>query len=93
MVPNWHGKFLFVASYQFSADIFYRCNKRIPRDEARIVVDLDQEAGKNQAGRDGVYYLSILKTTVIRMQMLKSYIEQKADWDDHVLECMSKFQI
>lgn len=54
-----------------------------------MAVDLDQEADKK--GQNGVFYISITKTAVIRMEMLKAYIAKKASWDDHILACMSKF--
>lgn len=71
--------------------MLYRCDKKIPRNEARIAVDLDKEAGKTQVGRNGVHYVHIRFTTVIRMEMLTAYLKQKAGWDAHILQCMSKF--
>lgn len=65
----------------------YRSTKSLPRGEHRITVDLDKEAGKE--GRNSVHYFQIKATTIIRMQMLKAYLQQKAEWDTHVLECMS----
>ncbi|KAI4596997.1 hypothetical protein KJ359_004907 [Pestalotiopsis sp. 9143b] len=61
--------------------------KSLPRGEHRITVDLDKEAGKE--GRNSVHYFQIKATTIIRMQMLKAYLQQKAEWDTHVLECMN----
>ncbi|KAH6653826.1 Piwi domain-containing protein [Truncatella angustata] len=65
------------------------CNKSIPKGEARISVDLDKESGKTQVGRNGVFYVTIRATTVIRMQMLKAYLKQTVDWDTHILQCMN----
>ncbi|KAI0129177.1 Piwi domain-containing protein [Xylariales sp. AK1849] len=63
--------------------------KPIPRNEWRITVDLDAEAGKTPIGRDGVFKITIREATKIRMQYLKAYLSRQADWDNPVLECMN----
>ncbi|ETS85814.1 hypothetical protein PFICI_03839 [Pestalotiopsis fici W106-1] len=63
--------------------------KTLSRGEHRITVDLDKEAGKPPGGNNTVYYFQIKATTTIRMQMLTAYLQQKAQWDTHVLECMN----
>ncbi|KAI8626209.1 Piwi domain-containing protein [Xylariaceae sp. FL1651] len=67
-------------------------SKTIPRNEARLSVDLDQgKPRKKLVGRDGVYFCRIKQTNVIRMSYLENYLKGKMAWDNHVLECMNFF--
>ncbi|KAK1779618.1 LOW QUALITY PROTEIN: Piwi domain-containing protein [Copromyces sp. CBS 386.78] len=61
-------------------------------DEMRIMVDLDEENGRKPkpgAEKKNVFYLTIRPTGKVRLMSLKAYLEKKAPWDNHVLECMS----
>ncbi|KAH7627791.1 Piwi domain-containing protein [Sordaria sp. MPI-SDFR-AT-0083] len=61
-------------------------------DEMRIMVDLDEENGRKPkpgAEKKNVFYLTIRPTGKVRLMSLKAYLEKKAPWDNHVLECMT----
>lgn len=61
-------------------------------DEMRIMVDLDEEKGRKPkpgAEKTNVFYLTIRPTGKVRLMSLKAYLEKKAPWDNHVLECMT----
>ncbi|KAI0024005.1 Piwi domain-containing protein [Xylariomycetidae sp. FL0641] len=65
-------------------------SERIPRNELRLTVDLDRESGKPaNPKRVSVYYLKVLQTKAIRLAYLKTYLDGKIPWDNHVLECMN----
>ncbi|KAI1851294.1 hypothetical protein JX266_003369 [Neoarthrinium moseri] len=77
------------AKWLFDGSKLAWSNKPIPRNEHRQAVDLDTEAGKPQTGRQGIYYVQIRQSSTVRMAYLQKYLEKKADWDNHVLECMN----
>ncbi|KAH8673309.1 Piwi domain-containing protein [Xylariales sp. PMI_506] len=77
------------AKWLFDGHKLAWCSKPIPRNEVRLTVDLDREAGRSVLGRSGVYYVHIRQSTMIRMEYLRSYLQRKSDWDSHVLECMN----
>ncbi|KAK3347363.1 Piwi domain-containing protein [Neurospora tetraspora] len=59
-------------------------------DEMRVMVDLDEERGRKPGGeRKNVFHITIRPTGKVRLQSLRAYLEKRAPWDNHVLECMS----
>lgn len=67
----------------------WSCNN-IP--ELCIEVDMDKEQGRSsKAKRPNTFHIFIRRSTTIRLASLKSYLEGKAAWDTHVLECMNFF--
>ncbi|RYP69891.1 hypothetical protein DL771_005834 [Monosporascus sp. 5C6A] len=65
-------------------------SKRLPRGEERIAVDLDREAGREPSDRrPSAYYCVIKYTKTVRLDYLRAYLQGKASWDSHLLECMN----
>ncbi|KUI56371.1 Protein argonaute [Cytospora mali] len=60
--------------------------------ELRIKVDMDEAKGRAaKQDRNNTFVLIIRRSTVIRLASLKAYLEGKAEWDTHILECMNFF--
>lgn len=69
------------------------CWSRNNLPELRTTVNMDQERGRvprADKGPDMVMFI-IRKTTTIRLDALRAYLQGKMGWDDHVLECMNFF--
>lgn len=69
------------------------CWSRNDVSELRFTVNMDQERGRQpraDKGPDIVMFI-IRKTTVIRLDALRAYLEGNMSWDDHILECMNFF--
>ncbi|RYP13690.1 hypothetical protein DL765_006772 [Monosporascus sp. GIB2] len=67
-------------------------SKKLPKGEERITVDLDAEAGRQPSDRrTSVHYCVIKYTKIVRLDYLRAYLQGKASWDSHLLECMNFF--
>lgn len=61
--------------------------------EIRLQIDMDAEKGRvPRADKPrNIVFIIIKRTTVIRLEALRAYLEGKMGWDEHVLECMNFF--
>ncbi|KAI3317284.1 Piwi-domain-containing protein [Xylariaceae sp. AK1471] len=67
-------------------------SKTIPKNEARLAVDLDAgKPNKKKVGSSGVYYVHIRQATVVKLNYLYEYLKGNVGWDNHVLEGMNFF--
>lgn len=69
------------------------CWSRNNIPELRFTVNMDEERGREPRPDKAPFIVMFImrKTTVIRLDTLRAYLEGKMGWDDHVLECMNFF--
>lgn len=60
--------------------------------EAKIPVNMDMEKGRTPkpGAAANVFILHIRQTTQINMGVVQAYLQGKVDFDNHVLEAISK---
>lgn len=67
-----------------------RCSNKPPEREARFLVDMDAEKGREpRPGHENKVWFAMKFTKVIRMAVISAYIERKIKFDSSVLEAIS----
>jgi eukaryotic translation initiation factor 2C len=59
--------------------------------ELRCRVNIDEERGRPDK-EENMFNIVIRPTGTIRLNSLRSYLQGESDWNNHVLECMSKYE-
>lgn len=78
--------------------ILFRCTAKAPRDELRVVVDMDRERGRaprvdKETGQviENKVRVVIKVIKPIRMAVVKAYLDKVTGFDTTVLEAISKY--
>lgn len=85
--PNVHRMFIFDGrALAWSTSL-------IPGNELRVQIDLDEGKGEPRqgAGRNNKFYITLRKTTKVKLSILDAYIKQKVAFDNSIVECMTFF--
>lgn len=79
-----------VVSKKDSAHDFYRATAQKP--DNHFVVDLDAEKGQTpREGRENKHRVAIKFAKMIRLATVRAYLDGKIDFDNGILEGISKF--
>jgi len=56
-----------------------------------MTINIDEHKGRESNDKN-TFHVILRNTGTIRLAALRAYLQGELDWDNSVLECMSKFQ-